>query len=56
MHSGVEKRDGAGRKVQCARGIIIHPAHYPSTDTIDDPTPIRQWSLLSPFAFDEMEI
>ncbi|KOC61510.1 hypothetical protein WH47_05114 [Habropoda laboriosa] len=29
----------ARRKVQCARGIIIHPAHYPSTGTIDDPTP-----------------
>lgn len=27
-------------KARCARSIIIHPAHYPSTGTIDDPTPI----------------
>lgn len=26
-------------KARCARSIIIHPAHYPSTGTIDEPTP-----------------
>ncbi|CAL1687333.1 unnamed protein product [Lasius platythorax] len=25
-------------KARCARSIIIHPAHYPSTGTIDEPT------------------
>lgn len=34
------------RKLQRARGIIIHPAHYPSTDTIHEPTLIHHWSLL----------
>jgi len=26
-------------KARCARSIIIHPTHYPSTGTIDEPTP-----------------
>lgn len=26
-------------KARCARGIIIHPAYYPYTGTIDEPTP-----------------
>lgn len=43
-------------KARCARSIIIHPAHYPSTGTIDEPTPMLVRPAVPYFAFDEMEI
>ncbi|KYM93468.1 hypothetical protein ALC62_15826 [Cyphomyrmex costatus] len=36
----ITSRSGMRRgKPRCARGIIIHPAYYPYTGTIDEPTP-----------------